>query len=100
MAAVTIAREETRYFEFKIEGMKKLHKIPLAAYLPYGFTRRLLTVDSDQSFALALLHEFCPDLEQDERFTLGTAMAVYAEWEKASKQDGATVVESSALSEQ
>ena len=97
--AVTIAREEARQFEFTIEGSRKVHRIPLAAYLPYPFMRRMLTVDSDQSFALALLHEFCPELEADDKVTIGTVMAMYQAWQEASKQDGADVGESSASSE-
>lgn len=92
--AVMIAREEPRDFEFTIEGSKKVHRIPLAAYLPYPFMRRMLTEDSDQSFALALLHEFCPELEQGGGITFGVAMAVYEAWKDACKEDGAEVGES------
>ena len=99
MGAVTIAREEARYFEFKLEGSKRVHRIPLAAYLSYPFMRRMLTVDSDQSFALALLHEYCPELEDDNGVTLDTAMTVYRMWQEASKEDGAEPGESSASSE-
>ena len=99
MTAVTITRDEVQNFEFKIDGSRKIHRIPLVAYLPYSFMRRMLTIDSDQSFALALLHEFCPELEADDSFTLGTAMAVYEAWQKASKEDGATMGESLASSE-
>ena len=89
MAAVVIERDETQYFEFKIEGTKTVHKIPLAAYLPYPFMRRLVTVDSDKSFAIELLHEFCPELERDSKMPFSTIMAVYRAWEEASKEDGA-----------
>ena len=98
MTAVTIPRDEAHDFEFKIDGSRKIHRIPLAAYLPYPFMRRMLTVDSDQSFALALLHEFCPELEEDDKFTLGSAMAVYKAWQEASMEDGAQAGESSASS--
>lgn len=90
MAAVVIERDETRNFEFSIEGSKAVHRIPLAAYLPYPFMRRLVTVDSDKSFALELLHEFCPELEKDGKLPFSTVMAVYRAWEEASKEDGAT----------
>jgi len=89
MAAVVIEREETRYFEFTLEGSKAVHKIPLAAYLPYTFMRRMLTVDGDKSFALELLHEFCPELERDGKLSFGTAETIYKLWENASKEDGA-----------
>lgn len=90
MTALVIERDETQYFEFKIEGSKAVHRIPLAAYLPYPFMRRLVTVDSDKSFALELLHEFCPELERDDKLPFGTIMAVYRAWEEASKADGAS----------
>lgn len=89
MTAVNIPRDEARYFEFKIDGSRKTHRIPLAAYLPYPFMRRMLTVDSDQSFALALLHEFCPELEDDGTVQFGTVMAIYQQWNEACKEDGA-----------
>ena len=88
MTAVTIERDEAKYFEFQIEGSKKVHRIPLAAYLPYPFISRMLTEDADKSFAIALLHEFCPEVESDANLSFGTVMAVYQEWEKASKEDG------------
>ena len=99
MAAVTIAREESRFFEFKFDGSKKVHRIPLAAFLPYPFMRRMLTVESDQSFALALLHEYCPELEEDGKLTIGDIMAVYSAWQDASKEDGAEAGKSSASPE-
>lgn len=87
--AETIGRDEAKLFEFTIEGSKKVHRIPLAAYLPYPFMRRMLTVDGDKSFAFALLDEYCPELANDESLTLSTAMSVYRAWERASKEDGA-----------
>ena len=93
MAAVVIERDESREFEFTIGNSKAGHSIPLAAYLPYPFMRRVMTVDGDKSFALELLHEFCPELENDADLTFATIMAIYAEWEKASKEDGATLGE-------
>lgn len=90
MAAVVIEREETRSFEFSIEGSKTMHSIPLAAYLPYPFMRRLVTVDSDKSFALELLHEFCPELEEDGKLHISTVMTIYRLWEEASNEDGAS----------
>ncbi|MBQ9002188.1 MAG: hypothetical protein IJ087_10075 [Eggerthellaceae bacterium] len=90
MTAVMIEREEAQLFEFTIEGSKKVHRIPLAAYLPYPFMHRMLTVDGDKSFAMELLHEYCPELEEDEKLTFGTIMSIYEAWEKASKEDGAT----------
>ena len=98
--AVMIAREEAKLFEFTIEGSKKVHRIPLAAYLPYQFMRRMLTEDGDKSFALALLHEYCPELEEDGKLTFGTVMAVYEAWQEASREDGVDVGESSASSAQ
>lgn len=97
--AVMIARDESQFFEFTIEGSRRVHKIPLAAYLPYPFMRRMLTEDGDQSFALALLHEYCPELEQDEKVTFGTVMAIYEAWKDACKEDGAEVGESQASPE-
>ncbi len=98
--AVVIAKEEIRNFEFTIEGAKKVHRIPLAAYLPYPFMRRMLTVDSDQSFAMALIHEFCPELEDDQKITFGTISDIYAAWQDASSKDGLSVGESSPSPEQ
>ena len=100
MAAVIIPRDEQRMFEFKLEGSKKVYRIPLAAYLPYPFMRKMLTVDSDQSFALALLHEFCPELENDESVSFGTVNAIFEAWQEASRNDGVEAGESSASSEQ
>ena len=97
---VTIARDEVRCFEFKIEGSKKLHRIPLAAYLPYPFMRRMLTDEKDESFAIALINEYCPELAEDEKVTFGTIIAIFEAWQEASKKDGATLGESSASSEQ
>ena len=98
--AVMIAREDAKLFEFTIEGSRKVHRIPLAAYLPYQFMRRMLTEDGDKSFALALLHEYCPELEEDGKLTFGTVMAVYEAWQEASKEDGAGVGECSTSSVQ
>ena len=98
--AVMIAREEAKLFEFTIEGSKKVHRIPLASFLPYQFMRRMLTEDGDKSFALALLHEYCPELEEDGKLTFGTVMAVYEAWQEASKEDGAGVGEFSPSSVQ
>ena len=93
MTAVTIARDEAKCFEFQIEGSKKTHRIPLAAYLPYPFVKRMLTEEADKSFAVELLHEFCPEVESDEKLSFGTVMAVYQAWEKASKEDGLSMGE-------
>lgn len=90
MAAMMIEREEARNFEFTIEGSKKVHRIPLAAYLPFQFVKRMFTDDKDESFAIALLDEFCPELENDGKLTLGTIMAVYEAWQSASAEDGAS----------
>ena len=90
MAAVVFERGEARYFEFKIEGSKQVHRIPLAAYLPYQFMRRMMTVDEDKSFAFELLHEFCPELERDGKLSFTTIMDIYKAWEDASKEDGAS----------
>ena len=97
--AGTIAREESKSFEFTIEGSKAVHSIPLAAYLPYPFMHKMLTENADKSFALALIHEFCPELENDENVTFGVVTAVFNAWQEASKQDGVTLGESSASSE-
>ena len=93
MTAVTIARDEAKYFEFQIEGSKKTHRIPLAAYLPYPFVRRMIDEDAGKSFPIALIHEYCPDIEEDANLTFGTVTAVYKAWEEASKEDGLSMGE-------
>lgn len=86
--AVVIERDSVQYFEFTIGKAKTVHKIPLAACLPYPFMRRVMTVDGDKSFALELLHEFCPELEKDEKLSFATIMAIYNAWNEASANDG------------
>ena len=81
--AVAIETCEPRLFEFTIGGGETVHSIPLAAYLPYGFMRRLLEEKDGERF------EFCPELNDDESLSLGTVQAIFDAWNEASKADGA-----------
>lgn len=87
--AVAIEACEPRLFEFTIGGGEAVHSIPLAAYLPYGFMRKLLEEKDGERFAFALLDEFCPELNDDESLSLGTVQAIFDAWNEASKADGA-----------
>lgn len=87
--AISIERAQARLFEFTIGGGEAVHSIPLAAYLPYGFMRKLMEEKSGERFAFALLDEFCPELNDDESLTLGTVQAIFDAWNEASKADGA-----------
>ena len=44
-------------------------------------------------FAMDMLHEFCPELEQDGGLTLETVRAIFKAWNEASRADGADLGE-------
>lgn len=86
--AVSIERAESRMFEFTLDGSPDVHRIPLAAYLPYPFVKRMKSMKlSDLAFAL--IDEFCPELSEDASLDLTTVRAIEDAWDKASREDGA-----------
>ena len=79
-------------FDFTIEGSEDVHSIPLAAFLPYPFVHAHIK-DDGIMFAMDMLHEFCPELEQDGGLTLETVRAIFKAWNEASRADGADLGE-------
>lgn len=86
--AISIERAETRIFEFTLGDSPDIHRIPLAACLPYSFVKRMKSMTlSDLAFAL--IDEFCPELAEDASLDLMTVKAIEDAWDKASREDGA-----------
>lgn len=83
-------------FDFALQEEGKVYSIPLLSYLPFGFLRTMMTDKKSESFAFALIDEFCPEIQEDPLFTMGAATALFEAWKKASTQDGADMGESSA----
>lgn len=83
-------------FDFALEEGGKVYQLPLLTYLPFAFLRKMMTEKKEESFAFALIDEFCPEIQDDPLFTMGAASALFEAWKKASAQDGAEMGESSA----
>jgi hypothetical protein len=86
---VQIQRVEAKMFEFALGDEKEVHRIPLAAYLPCDFVDRARNGETDDRFAFAMLHEFCPELDGDQNLNLATVKAIFDGWNEASRKDGA-----------
>ncbi|MBO7685586.1 MAG: hypothetical protein J6V72_04340, partial [Kiritimatiellae bacterium] len=69
--AISIERAETRIFEFTLGDSPDIHRIPLAAFLPYTFVKRMKSM-SLSDLAFALIDEFCPELAEDASLDLMT----------------------------
>lgn len=83
-------------FDFALEEGGKVYQLPLLTYLPFSFLRKMMTEKKEESFAFALIDEFCPEIQNDPLFTMGAASALFEAWKKASAGDGAEMGESSA----
>lgn len=95
MAATAIGCAESRVFEFTLGDSPDVHSIPIAAYLPFGFVKRVLPL-GNTAFGIELIHEFCPELEDDPSVNLETVKAILDAWNSASDADGASAGESQA----
>ena len=87
--AISIERAEARMFEFTIGDSPEVHRMPLAAYMPYGFVMRTMGGKASSRFAFEMLREFCPELEDDPDLNLETVTAIFDAWNDASRRDGA-----------
>lgn len=83
-------------FDFALEEGGEVYSIPLLSYLPFVFLRKMMTEKKEESFAFALIDEFCPEIQQNPLFTMGAAAALFEAWKKASTEDGTDMGESSA----
>lgn len=83
-------------FDFSLEEGGTVYSLPLLTYLPFSFLRKMMTEKKEESFAFALIDEFCPEIQDDPLFTMGAATALFEAWKKASAGDGVEMGESSA----
>ena len=94
----TFEREEQEFFHFQIEGSEEVYKIPL----PLCMTNRQIvsfeSCGSDYRKQVEWLRSIVGDVVDD--LTIKETSAILQGWLKASKESGAEVGESSALSEQ
>ena len=86
--AISIERAEARMLEFTLGDSTDVHRIPLAAYLPYTFVKRMKSM-SMGDLAFAIIDEFCPELSDDPSLDLATIKAIHDAWDEASRKDGA-----------
>ena len=93
----TFSNDAPEFFAFKIEGSKKMYKIPLAASLTTKQIRGLDESGENYYKQVEWLRQFVGDLVDD--LTPNTVVDIIKAWSQESKDNGASPGESKALSE-
>lgn len=92
MDVVQIDKQDVPMFCFRVQGSKKVYKLPLLGYLPAKYFRQIKAViGSDATDAAALeaadvvldiFDAYCPGLT--DTMSLAEMSAISSEWQKAS----------------
>lgn len=93
-------QEAKEFFEFQIEGSDVIYKIPLAPHMPASILLSMKAGDDrGEGFEVQfeMLRKYMGDGAND--LTASMATQILQAWAEASKETGATVGESQALSD-
>lgn len=88
-------KENIEYFEFQLEGHPETYRVPLAAYMPFTFLKRMKeTADTGEGFIaqVDMLRTYMGDVV--DTLSAGTLSEILLAWSEETKNAGATVGES------
>jgi hypothetical protein len=89
----TITKQEVPTFDFRLEGQKKVHSVPLLSNLPLAKIRKIqefVKGDNKQDSAFEMI-EFMRDIfgaDVIDSLTMAQATYLFEAWQKASTANG------------